>query len=424
MKLLARYNRVTLVTTVVVMLITGIIYYFAINLILIHDVDKDLEVEENEVLEYAAKNNELPEVFESNEQQIIFSEARTGSVKRTFNDTLYKDTKPRHGRGHRNEEYEIGRKLVSSVTAGGKYYRITIIKSTVETEDLVKIIFSITIGVILLLLVTLFVTNRLLLNRLWQPFHSLLKELRAFSISDNKPIVQPDTSIDEFKELNEAVAAMSAKVKSDYKELKNFTENASHELLTPIAVINSKLDSLLQTENFSPQQSKLLNDLYTSVSRLTRLNQSLLLLVKLENRLVEGDEQIDLKPIIEELLAQFEEIFHDKGLTVRFEGVDKTVQANRYLVDILLNNLLSNSIRHNITGGEIFIKLTENRLTVQNTSDSGALQQEELFKRFHKSSSSEGSGLGLTIAQQICGNLGFGLNYNFRKGHHIFTVTF
>ena len=298
MKLLARYNRVTLVTTVVVMLITGIIYYFAINLILIHDVDKDLEVEENEVLEYAAKNDELPEVFESNEQQIIFSEARAGSVKRTFSDTLYKDAKPRHGRRHRREEYEIGRKLVSSVTVDGKYYRITIIKSTVETEDLVKIIFSITIGVILLLLITLFITNRLLLNRLWQPFHSLLKELRAFSISDNKPIARPDTSIDEFKELNEAVAAMSAKVKSDYKELKNFTENASHELLTPIAVINSKLDSLLQTENFSPQQSKLLNDLYTSVSRLTRLNQSLLLLVKLENRLVEGDEQIDLKPII------------------------------------------------------------------------------------------------------------------------------
>ncbi|HTI58307.1 HAMP domain-containing sensor histidine kinase [Mucilaginibacter sp.] len=424
MKLLARYNRVTLVTTVIMMLITGIIYYFTISLILTDDIDKDLEVEENEIFEYVAKNNQLPQVFESNDQQISFSEATQGAIKRYYIDTVYKKSEVHRRHRRRHEEYESGRALISSVSAGGKYYRVAIVKSTVETEDLLKIIFGITIGVILLLLLALFTANRLLLNRLWQPFHNLLKELRSFSISDNKTIPEPDTNIDEFKELNHAVAAMSSKVKKDYKELKTFTENASHELLTPIAVINSKLDSLLQTENFSQQQSKLLNDLYTSVSRLTRLNQSLLLLVKIENRLVDGDEEIDLKPIVEELLAQFEEIFNDKGLKVTFTGVDKTLKANRYLIDVLLNNLLSNAIRHNITGGQIVVTLTADSLVIRNTGDDTPLQSDELFKRFHKSSSSEGSGLGLTIAQQICENLGFGLNYQFVNGLHTFTAKF
>lgn len=425
MKLLAIYNRVTLLTTIVVMLVTGVIYYIAIHQILINDVDKDLEVEENEIFEYARQNNHLPQVFESNDQQISFYEAQPGSVQRSYIDTLYKLTpRPGRKRRHHGERYESGRGLITSVTTGGKYYRVLIVKSTVETDDLVKLIFGITIGVILLLLLTLFIINRLLLNRLWQPFHNLLKELRLFNVADNKDIPQINTGIDEFKELNKVMTSMSSRVKSDYKDLKTFTENASHELLTPIAVINSKLDTLLQTDNFSLQQSKLLNDLYTAVSRLTRLNQSLLLLVKIENHLLEGNQPINLRSVIEELIIQFEEIFQDKGLNVSSDLSGKELNTNPYLIDVLLNNLLSNAIRHNHKDGEIRLTLTNDRLSIQNTGENTPLQSENLFKRFHKSSSSEGNGLGLTISRQICDNLGYALEYDFLHGLHTFTVVF
>jgi len=426
MKLLARYNRVTLATTIVVMLITGIIYYVAIKLILINDVDKDLVVEENEIFEYVNQNHQLPQVFESNEQQITFTGARPGSVTRQFVDTLYKNIpsgRHRHHH-HRGEEFESGRGLISSVAVGAKYYQILIVKSTVETEDLLKIIVGITLGVILLLLLVLFMTNRLLLNRLWQPFHNLLKELRLFNISDNRSILQPETNIDEFKELNQAVAAMSSRVKNDYKDLKTFTENASHELLTPIAVINSKLDSLLQTENFSQQQSKLLNDLYGAVSRLTRLNHAMLLLVKIENHLVGERQAVDVRRVVDELIIQFEEIFHDKELKVNYKLSDLIIDTNPYLLDVLLNNLLSNAIRHNLHSGEISIQLAANKLIIRNTGENVALQTDQVFKRFQKSSSSEGSGLGLTISKQICENLGFTLDYKFDGRFHSFTTTF
>ncbi|MEO6851140.1 MAG: HAMP domain-containing sensor histidine kinase [Mucilaginibacter sp.] len=426
MKLLDKYNRVNLATTIVVMLITGIIYYQAIDWILTNKIDKDLSVEENEIFEYVTLNHHLPQVFESNDLQITFTQAKPGSAKRTFINTIYRNKKEGHPskRRHRHEEYESGRGLISSVSVDPDFYKILIVESKVETEDLIKIIFGITAGVILLLLFILFVTNRLLLNRLWQPFYNLLKELRLFNVADSKDIPVVSTNIDEFEELNQAIVSMSSRVKSDYKDLKTFTENASHELLTPIAVINSKLDTLIQTDNFSPPQSKLLNDLYSAVSRLTRLNQSLLLLVKIENRIIEGAQLINLRSSIEEMVNQFEEIFQDKELTVSCMLTDKEINASPYLVDILLNNLLSNAIRHNYKGGEIVIKLTDELLVIQNTGEATALQSDQVFIRFHKSSYSEGSGLGLTISKQICENLGFTLSYIFEDLYHSFTVVF
>ncbi|WP_259070062.1 sensor histidine kinase [Mucilaginibacter sp. X4EP1] len=428
MKLLAKYNRVNLITTIVVMLITGIIYYQAISWILTSQNDKDLVVEEQEVFDYVKLNNHLPQTFESDDQQITFTSAPMGSVKREFINTIYfkklDSDKPQKHRHKHEDEYEAGRGLISSVVVGDKYYKIQIVESKVETEDLIRLIFIITICVIALLLITLVFTNRLILNRLWRPFYNIMKELKLFNIADVQDIPSVETTTDEFRELNNAVVDMAGKAKYDYNTLKTFTENASHELLTPIAVINSKLDTLIQTENFSQQQSKLLNDLYGAVSRLNRLNQSLLLLVKIENRLLHEQQPINLKDLAEEMIGQFEEIFQDKDIQLSYTLEDKEITASRYLVEIMLSNLITNAIRHNYRGGSINIILTDYSLIIQNTGESMALQPEKIFTRFHKSSKSEGSGLGLTICHQICESYNYTLTYSFWNSHHTFTIAF
>jgi signal transduction histidine kinase len=415
MKLLDRYNRVNLIATIVIMLITGAIYYQTISLILTNEKDRSLEVEEQEVFDYVKLNNQLPQVFESKDQQITFTLAPKNSVTRQFINTNY------YKKPH---ETESGRGLISSITVNGSYYKILIVESKVETEDLIQIIFGITIGVILLLLLVLFITNRLILNRLWQPFYSILKELKLFNVTDTRDIPALNTSVDEFNELHQEVTAMTARVKHDYKDLKTFTENASHELLTPIAVINSKLDTLIQTENFSDRQSKLLNDLYSAVNRLNRLNQSLLLLVKIENRLLKEQQNINLRNLIAEMVLQLEDIFQDKQLTVTTTLHDKELVASRYLIEILLNNLIINAVRHNHAGGIININLTADSLTIKNTGDDAPLPEEQIYARFHKSSRSDGSGLGLTISKQICENFNFSLHYQFQSPYHIFIVNF
>ena len=429
MKLRTRYNNVNLVTTIVVLLLTGIIYYQAISWILTNQKDKDLKVEEKEVFDYVALNHHLPQTFESNDQQITFYSAPPGSVKREFVNMMYfrkwDDSRGNnHHHHHGAGEYETGRALISSVTVGNAYYKILIVESRVETEDLIRLIFTITIGVILLLLAVLIITNRFLLNRLWQPFYGIMKELRHFRLTDNQDIQKVDTNIDEFKELNTAVADMAGQAKLDYKDLKIFTENASHELLTPIAVINSKLDSLIQTENFSERQSKLLTDLYGAVSRLNRLNQSLLLLAKIENKLLHEQVKINLKTLVGEKLNQFEEIFPEKNIKVKAILDDREIYVNPYLADVLLNNLINNAIRHNYQNGEIVIELDDEKLVVQNTGDEPELDRKKIFTRFHKSSLSEGTGLGLTISKQICESYNFKLEYTFSGIYHTFTVRF
>ncbi|MFC0513267.1 sensor histidine kinase [Mucilaginibacter angelicae] len=415
MKLSERYNRVNLIATIVIMLITGAIYYLAISLILTNQKDNSLEVEEQEVFDYVKLNHHLPQVFDSKDQQITFISAEPNSVKREFFNTSYYREK---------DEPESGRGLISSVNVGNRYYKILIVESKVETEDLIQIIFGITIGVILLLLLVLVITNRLILGRLWQPFYSILSELKLFNVTDNREMPSPNTTIDEFNELQAEVSAMAERVKKDYKDLKTFTENASHELLTPIAVINSKLDTLIQTENFSEHQSKLLNDLYSAVSRLSRLNQSLLLLVKIENKLLNDRQHLNLKELIEELLYQLEDIFGDKQITITSTLNEKEIEASNYLIEILLNNLIINAVRHNRAGGEIIINLTSESLTIKNTGEPIALNSGDIFTRFHKSSTSEGSGLGLTISKQICESLGYQLIYGYEVPYHTFMVRF
>lgn len=416
MKLFATYNRVNLVTTVIVILITGMIYYQAISLILINQLNKDLEVEEQEILDFVKQNDHLPQVFASKDQQIIFSKPQNIPVKRSFISTYYYNRK--------EKENEPGHGLITSVEVNGNWYKVLIAESTVETEDLIKIIFIITIGMILLLITVLFFINRFILNRLWQPFYAILSRLSLFNVTNDKEEQSPKTNIDEFNKLNEAVEAMSSRVRKEYQELKKFTENAAHELLTPIAVINSKLDILIQTDNFSNRQSELLNDLYGTVSRLKRLNKAMLLLVKIENGLVEEEHVISLKEMVTELIASFQELFLDKELEVSCELENKEIRANNYLIEVLLNNLLSNAIRHNCANGKIKLALTEKSLTIQNTGKNLALNDKEIFRRFNKSPTSEGSGLGLTIAKQICENYRYPFSYAFYPPFHTFKIDF
>lgn len=414
MRLLTRYNRINLVTTVIVMLFTGIIYYYVIGIILTDKVDKDLVVEENEIFQHTNLNHSLPQVYKSEDQHISFTAVNNQPIARRFIDTTFWNGK----------ENESGRGLISSVKVNNHNYRIAIVESKVETEDLIRIIFIITIAVILILVLSLFIINRLTIRRLWRPFYDILNGLRTFNITEKQQVNLPASNTDEFNELKSAITSMSVKAKNDYQDLKAFTENASHELLTPIAVMNSKLDTLLQTDQFSEQQSKILGDMYEAVARLTRLNRSMLLLVKIENNLLQDDADINLKTVIENLLAQLQELYTDKRITVEHKLSVKHLRMSKSLAEVLLNNLLINAIRHNHEDGSMEIILNDSQLIIKNTGKHKALAGNDIFKRFNKSSHSEGTGLGLTISKQICDNYGLELIYEYRQPYHIMTVNF
>ncbi|MGM9478349.1 sensor histidine kinase [Pedobacter sp. GSP4] len=415
MKLANRYNRVNILTSIVVLIITGIIYYVVIHFILTEKLDRDLAVEESEITQYVNTFHKLPLPASYLDQQISYQSLNGPVPEREFLYTTYYNPK--------EQENEPGRSLITVVHLDGKAIAVTITKSRVESEDLVRIILLITVGITVVLLLSLLLINRLVLNRLWRPFYVILNGMKSFEVARMDTIEHEPTKIDEFNELNQSVNAMAERVRQDYKELKSFTDNASHEMMTPLAVINSKLDSLLQTESFTAQQGALLEDIYHATGRLSRLHQSLLLLAKIENNLIPDYQNIDFKEMVESKGRQFQELLDKDGLVLAETLKPVEIKMSRYLADILLNNLYSNAVRHNVSGGYINVQLDQQALTISNSGRTQQLQN-KIFDRFSKSVDSEGMGLGLAITKQICNLYGFRIDYREGNGEHVFVVYF
>ncbi|MEO8885659.1 MAG: HAMP domain-containing sensor histidine kinase [Mucilaginibacter sp.] len=416
MKLLAKYNRISLMVTIVVIIITGIIYYFTISFVLTEEIDKDLQAEEIEIFGHVKRDNRLPEIYRSEYLKISFTPVGRDSVKRHFTDVLVWDKS--------HKERELGRELISSVQVSGINYRISIIESTVETDDLIQVIFLITLGIILLLILTLMVINRLVITNLWKPFYQMLKQIKLFNLTDNSHIIELETAIDEFKDMNQEVTAMSLRVNNDYQELKSFVENASHELMTPLAVINSKLDTLVQSGELTDRQGTLIGEVYGMVSKMRKLNKSMLLLSKIENRIINEKETLDIQQRITDVINDFQELLAAKSLHLNPSLQQVEVLMNKEMLYILLNNLLGNAIRHNYVGGLILITLNQNQLVIANTGQPEQLKKDVIFQRFQKSADSDGSGLGLTLSREICEASGFNLTYTYEQSRHTFIIDF
>jgi len=416
MKLSSRYNRVNMLTSLLVLILTGIIYYLVIHLILTNKLDRDLAVEEDEIRQYSHNYNKLPLAATYIDQQVSYREqSDSSSTMREFSYTTYYNPQ--------TKKQEPGRSLVTTVMVNGKAFVATIVKSRVEAEDLVSIILWITLSVTLLLLICLWLVNRFVMNRLWKPFYLVLSRMKTFEVRETENTYPIVSQIDEFNELSQSVNAMTEKVKKDYKDLKGFTDNASHEMMTPLAVIHSKLDTLLQTESLTEGQGELLEDIYQATGKLSRLHQTLLLLAKIENNLIPEAHEIDLKEITDAKIRQFQSFFEQDDLEVYKNLGHCRITMNSYLADVLLNNLFSNAIRHNVKHGKVGIQLDNTQLVISNTGKYHDIEG-KLFDRFSKSPESEGLGLGLAITRQICNLYGFKIEYHYAGDQHFFTLYF
>ena len=409
MKLAAQYTRASMLVTVIVLLIAGGIYYFAISYIANQQFDRDLTEEFGEMNEFIQQHQRLPKPFEFDSYEAKFEQIEQFIPPR-FIDTTIKTTP--------------ARAIVETVRLNRINYRMTVVESKEATQHLIQLIFAITLGLTLVLLIALFLTNRILLNGLWQPFYHLLNRLNTFSITGKTGQDQQLIRVDEFQQLQTVIHVMEKRAAAEYETLKSFTENASHEMMTPIAVITSKLDNLVQDEALTETHLLQLQDIYNASGKLSRLGQSLLLLVKIDHQLIKDIAPVKLDQLLSEKIGQFAEIISEKSIAVSTQLHPVDIMVSPYLADILLNNLLGNAIRHNYHYGRITIHLNERSLIIANTGEKNTLDSVKIFERFQKGPGSEGTGLGLTIARNICNGYGWKLNYSFESPCHTVTITF
>jgi len=332
--------------------------------------------------------------------------------KTVFLDTLVAD----------NRDYLV---LESPVIIEGHPYTYFSKVSLMESEGLIRNIVLLFVILVCLLLTGFYLLTRRLSRKLWGPFYETLDKIELFELDKTNPPVLSENDTAEFSRLNNSINKLIQKNIIIFQSQKEFIENAAHELQTPLAIFQSKFDTLIQRADLTEGQAGLLEKLNDGVARLNRVNKNLLLLSKIDNsEYVLGN--LSLKDILTKQLEFFSEQAKEKNIQISFQAQeDAIVTANEALTEILVSNLILNAVRYNIPGGSISISLNKTCLFVSNTSEHPALSHTMLYKRFAKSNpSTKGSGLGLSIVKRIADLYKWKLAYTYDSNFHNFTVNF
>lgn len=326
---------------------------------------------------------------------------------------------------HENELI-AARQLKAFVNTNGQTHLISLYKSQLEEDELLEAI-TITIGLIFLFLMIAFLTVTLLLSeKNWKSFYSTLGQLKQYDLSKPETIQLDKSKIKEFEELNAVLSSLLAKLHKDFRNQKEFTENASHELQTPLAIIKANINLLIQSSNLGEDDMEQIQAIENTVQRISSLNKTLLLLSKIENQQFIEKTDVDITNIIENLLSRFAHQLNAKHLEVYKQLSESTiVEINKELAEILISNLIQNAIKHNVKGGEIHIKCGVNFMEISNSGLQQPLAEHLLFRRFYKGSiSSDSNGLGLAIVKSIVDISNITIQYYFTAEKHTFQLLF
>lgn len=271
--------------------------------------------------------------------------------------------------------------------------------------------------IFIVIALSLLIAIRFSLRNLWHPFENTLKSMEQFKVSDRTIPVLENGDIKEFSRLNNALTRLMLRNSETYRQQKEFTENASHELQTPLAVMRSHLDLLLQ-RNIDKETFDSINELYNTIRRMEHLNRDLLLLAKIDNDQFAVNTKVDMVSIIRDITDNLTSLGYK--VNARLSDAQCEITANRTLLESLVNNLVVNALRNS---GQVDISLTDGKLMVSNPSDNGQpLDSSRLFRRFTSTAGSKGNGLGLAIAKAVCDVHRWNIKYDFISGNHLFIV--
>ena len=323
------------------------------------------------------------------------------------------------------KDFEPVRLYETKMTYNNNYYKVKFITSMVEEDDLIHDPVTYLIVLYSLLMITIVLLNNLMLKKIWQPFHSLIAQLRNFRIEKNQTVQIMDTSIEEFQLLNSSITTLIDESKSRYLEQQHFIENASHELQTPLAISINKLELFLENTKLSEHDVKIMVAIMDNLGRLTRLNKSLLLLSKIENRQFVETETIDFNQLIAEVVEDFEDLASHKKIELSLIMTSQlNFQINKDLATILITNLVKNAIVRGHQNTIVTLEIKDGLIEIQNHGVPNTLDVNTIFARFKKISvDKKSTGLGLAIAKAISEKYKLNLSYAY-NGQHTFSLLF
>jgi signal transduction histidine kinase len=423
MKLLTATTRYYLLLTASLFVLVSGVLYLGLGRALRHEADEQLSNERVYVERLVAREQRLPPTLFAYQLSRSKHPLPTG-----FSEILLLDSLEHEWVPFRQLTFRL-----PPTPAGQPAEWLTIRKSLVERDDLLRVVLGVMFSALLVLLVGVVVMNYWLAQRLWGPFQRTLARLRQYDLHRHQPLELPMPAITEFAELNQALNQLSERLVADYESLRQFTENAAHETQTPLAIMQGKVEQLLQAPALTEDEGTmtLLGELHQATRRLSRLHQSLTLLTRLENQQFAPAQAMPLPlgQLLSNRLAMLEPLIEARDLRLDLH-IDEDLPPcimHPGLADSLLHNLLQNAIKHNQPGGTLAVSLNRTALEISNTGPAIMGDPMRFFERFRKhNAASDSPGLGLSIVQHICTYYGFRVSYEYQAGSswHTLRVAF
>ncbi len=417
-KLFSRSTRYYFLSFFIFLLISAYIFYYLINHRLNEEVDEQLNTEMIHIQRIVSGfDSVVPKSMLLNDALTIRRVNMKVRLQTILFDTVMWDDVERESIPYRVIRF--------SAESEKDPYIVTIKKSKLETIDLIYSIFISFLFLYAFLVAMLLLTNLLLNKSLWAPFLKTINKIKSLRLGDQDVVFLPEkTSVIEFEELNSALFEMTLRIKSEYGRMKEFSENAAHELQTPVTIIRTKLESILQNRDLDENTVSLVGQALDNAIRLSRITQTLLLLTKIEHDQYGQKEEVNFSLVIEKYLSLYNDLITDAKLELNvIKEEEFRFGINPILASMLISNLLGNAIHHNTPNGFLRIQIYRDGFEIVNSGEPPAFPPEEMFTRFIKGSySSEHTGLGLALVKEISVKSGLEVSYTYNSGRHSFKL--
>lgn len=417
MKLLTKTSLLLLTITIFIFFIGNIIFFQVTKRMINSQVETELASIMHKVVEKIRENPD--EDYYSDLVGIVSIKKveESMNIRPMYRDTMLLD--------NFMKKYVPYKSLILTIKYEKNNFQVEIYKSLLESNTLIERITISSLGIILAFIFSIFVMNRFIFARTWRNFLNTLKSIENYDIKKLDELELEDSEILEFDQLNKVLVSLANRIRNDYINLKELTANTSHEIQTPLAIIKNKAEILIQSENLEEDQLNQIGTIIESTERLSKLNQSLLLIAKIENNQYKESEKVKLDVVLNRIIENFKVFSDVASYQINVSSEDLEVEIHPVLLDVLLGNLLKNAYTYCSVDGKIEITLKETKLEIKNSGEDLGSNANNIFDRFVKLSDKRSStGLGLAIVKKIVDYYSLDIKYLYENKMHIFNVDF
>lgn len=420
MKLLRKYRTYTYVSLAFVLIIGFLSNYHLFKHLHFRTADEVILEYHADIQEYADKHKTLSPLMTVNSKfgwiRQVDESFDLESIDTSIKDTLAYD--------YYQDESIIFRKMVFPVVTPEATYVVQLMLPTLEEDYFIVILLlSLLIFTILFFSFTT-ITDLLFTRKIFNPFHNILKLIKTYNIEKRTQLSLDKYDIDEFRELSCILTEMMNKINKGYYEMKEFLEFTSHELQTPLSVMQLKLETLSQK---TVKDEEMLHDILsiqTSLRKVILFNRSILFIAKIRNGQYSERKVLNLRILFNNYTKLYEELLTMRNISVSIvSSVDCKASVHPVLAEHLVQNLLTNAIKHNFDGGRIDIASFKDRVVISNTFD-GVVPKGDLFEKYnHSKEKCDSSGLGLAIVKTICMKSELDVVYRIEGNRFVITLS-